>query len=122
MAKPKVINISGKNIDKDIKNVLIKYGLKFTPIPQRNLIELRTDIRKFCRKLRLIEFFAEEPTIVDNSLVKLESTFHPNINRDPILDTYIDFLLQYPLEEKARQMEKVKYNLTKQEWIGIKKP
>ena len=120
MAKPKVINISGKTIDKDIKNVLIKYGLKFTPIPQRNLIELRTDIRKFCRKLRLIEFFAEEPTIEDNSLVKPESTFHPNRNRVPILDTYIDFLLKYPLEEKARQMEKVKYNLTKQEWIGIK--
>ena len=120
MAKPKVINISGKNIDKDIKNVLIKYGLKFTPIPQRNLIELRTDIRKFCRKLRLIEFFAEEPTIEDDSQVKPESTFHPNRNRDPILDTYIDFLLKYPLEEKSRQMEKVKYKLTKQEWIGIK--
>ena len=118
MAKPKVINISGKNIDKDIKNVLIKYGLKFTPIPQRNLIELRTDIRKFCRKLRLIEFFAEESTIEDNSVVKPESTFHPNRNCHPILDIYIDFL--YPLEEKARQMEKVKYNLTKQEGIGIK--
>ena len=56
----------------------------------------------------------------DNSLVKPESTFNPNINRDPILDTYIDFLLKYPLEEKARQMEKVKWNLTKLEWMGIK--
>ena len=120
MAKLKVINISGKNIDKDIKNVLIKYGLKFTPTPHRNLIELRTDIRKFSRKLRLIEYFAEEPTTEDNSLVKPESSFYPTRNRDPILDTYIDFLLKCPLEEKARQMEKVKYNLTKQEWIGIK--
>ena len=48
MAKPKLINTSGKIIDKDTKNALISYGLKFTPIPQRNLIELRTDIRKFC--------------------------------------------------------------------------
>ena len=61
--KPKLINISGKIIGKDIKNVLINYGLKYTPIPQRNLIELHTDIRK----VRLIEFFAEETNIEDNS-------------------------------------------------------
>ena len=113
MAKPKLINTSGKIIDKDTKNALISYGLKFTPIPQSNLIGLRTDIRKFCRKLRLIEFFAEKPITEDTSLVKPESTFCPNRNRDLILDTYIDFLLKYPLEEKVKQIEKVRYNLTK---------
>lgn len=33
MAKPKLINTSGKTINKDIKNVLINHGLKFTPKP-----------------------------------------------------------------------------------------
>ena len=28
-------------------------------------------------------------------------------------------MLKYPLEEKAKQVEKVKYNLTKPEWIGL---
>ena len=36
------------------------------------------------------------------------------------METYIDFLLKYPLEEKAKQIENVRYNLTKLEWIGIK--
>ena len=36
------------------------------------------------------------------------------------MDTYIYFLLKYPLEEKAKQIENVRYNLTKLEWIGIK--
>ena len=110
MAKPKLINTSGKIIDKDTKNALISYGLKFTPIPQSNLIELRTDIQIFCRKLRLIEFFAEKPLSEDTSrdLIELDNRI-----RDLILDAYIDFLLKYPLEEKAKQIENVRYNLTK---------
>ena len=119
MAKPKLINTSGKTINKDIKNVLINHGLKFTPKPWRNLIELRTNSRKFCLKFRLIEFFAEKPSIEYTSLVNPESTFSPNRNRDLILDIYIDFLLKYPLEDKAKRIEKVKYNLTKLEWTEI---
>ena len=68
-----------------------------------NLTELRTDIRKFCRKLRLIEFFADKDMREDDSLVKPESTFTPYQQRDTILDTYIDFLIKYPLEEMARK-------------------
>ena len=43
---------------------------------------------------------------------------YPNRNRDPILDTFVEFLLTYPLEEIAGQIEQVQYNLTKQEWMG----
>ena len=120
MAKPNVINILGKNIDEGIKNILINYGLKFTPIPQRNFLELRTDIRKFCGKLRLIELFIEEPAIKDDSLVKPESTFSQNRHRSSILDSYLNLFIKYWLEEKARQKEEVKYNLTTQELMGIK--
>ena len=57
MAKPKLINISGKIIDKDIKGVLINYRLRCARIPQQNLKELRKDIRKFCQELDLIRVF-----------------------------------------------------------------
>ena len=55
--KPKVIDLSSKTIDINAQSALCGYGLKFTPVPRENIIELRSDIRKFCRKLRLTEFF-----------------------------------------------------------------
>ena len=35
-------------------------GLKFTPIPRRNAIEMEKDIHNFTRKLRLTEYLANE--------------------------------------------------------------
>ena len=119
MAKPKVINTTSKTLNEYGKHVLLLYGLKFTPVPKTNLIELRTDLRKFCRKLRLIEFFADKPNSKDDSIVKPESKFSPNRNRDIILDTYIDFLLKYPLEEKTEEIKKKPNNLNKKEWDGL---
>lgn len=40
-------------------NVLSK-GLTFTPTPQNNKHELRTDIKEYTRKLRVAEYFYEE--------------------------------------------------------------
>ena len=53
--KPKVIDLSSKTIDINAQSALC--GLKFTFVPRENIIELRSDIRKFCRKVRLTEFF-----------------------------------------------------------------
>ena len=39
---------------------LLRRGLKFTPIPKPNTVELKSDIQEFSRKLRLIEFFYSE--------------------------------------------------------------
>ena len=44
---------------------LLRRGLKFTPTPKPNTIELKSDIQEFTRKLRLIEFFHSEN--LDNS-------------------------------------------------------
>ena len=38
-------------------------GLKFTPTLQRNLPEMEKDIKDFTRKLRLVEFFSENPEL-----------------------------------------------------------
>ena len=106
------MNLSTKPIDKNALQVLTDYGLKFTPVPRQNLIELKTDIKRFARKLRLIEFFADKDLQDDDSLVKPESNFTPNHQRDNALDTYIDEMAQ-------QQNKKVKDNLIKKQWKGI---
>ena len=84
----KLVNLSSKIINKQAKDILINQGLEFTPVPRTNLIELRADIRKFCRKLRLVEFFADkEESSDDISLVEPESDFTPERHRDPVSDT-----------------------------------
>ena len=117
--KPKLLNLSSTTINKEVKQVLTKYGLKLTPIPKTNLTEVKADIRKFCRKLRLIEYFSDRQETESIDIVKPESTFTPPKNRDPVLDTYTDFLTTYPLEELAEKQSVVKDNLTKAEWNGI---
>ena len=66
--------------------------LKFTPTPQRNVIELKKDIEDFTHKLCLREYFSNnEPKNTENeSLVKNKSSFYPPHNRNKTLDTVID--------------------------------
>ena len=56
---------------------ILSKGLKFTPTPQCNLPEMEKDIKDFTRKLRLVEFFSENPEsdTPDSSLVKSISNF-----------------------------------------------
>ena len=56
MTKPKIFNLANKVLSQQHVNVLRK-GLKFTPTPLPNKIELKNDIQQFSRKLRLLEFF-----------------------------------------------------------------
>ena len=59
---PKVINLSSTCLADTQVRVLSK-GLKFTPTPRRNTIEMEKDIHNFTRKLRLTEYFANENDI-----------------------------------------------------------
>ena len=56
-------------------------GLKFTPTPRRNTIEMEKDIHNFTRKLRLTEYFANENDITFDEqtepLVKIKVPFTP---------------------------------------------
>ena len=59
---PKVINLSSTCLTDTQVRVLSK-GLKFTPTPRRNIIEMEKDIHNFTRRLRLTEYFANENNI-----------------------------------------------------------
>ena len=78
---PKVLNLSSVSLTPSQIQILSK-GLKFTPTPQRNLPEMEKDIKDFTRKLRLVEFFSENPELdtPDSSLVKNKSNFCPPQN------------------------------------------
>ena len=61
----------------------------------RNIQELKKDTENFPRRLRLIEYFAEEEANDDNidtSLVRKKGVFTPARERNKTLDIAIDFL------------------------------
>ena len=56
---------------------LLSKGLKYTPIPKQNMEELRNDIKKFTRKIKLREYFyneekIEQTTTDTNLAIRLE--------------------------------------------------
>ena len=113
---PKVINLSNYELTETQKTVLFK-GLKFTPTPKTNTFELKSDIRNFSRKLRLIEFFATEQGghEEEESIHQNKSSFCPPVNRDKKLDAAINFINGLNLS----QPESNKSNLSKKQWKGI---
>ena len=67
-------------------NILLR-GLKFTPTPKRNIIQLKSDIHNYTLKLRLTEFFHNAPKKNNvQNLFKIKSHFTPSRNRDRDLD------------------------------------
>ena len=94
--EPKIINLSKKELTHSQISVLL-YGPKFTPTPRKDISELENDIQKFCRKLRLMEFFNDKDPTTNDSILKLPSKFNPARNRDIVLDNYIDYLTKQPL-------------------------
>ena len=88
MNKPKIFNLSNKVLSQQYVSVLHR-GLKFTPNPLPNKIELKNDVQQFSRKLRLLEFFykeneSEEEKSFDDSIIKNKSAFNPLRNRQNI--------------------------------------
>ena len=51
-----MFNLSKKTLSRYQVNILLR-GLKFTPTPKRNIIQLKSDIHNYTQKLRLTEFF-----------------------------------------------------------------
>ena len=120
MTKSKIFNLSNKVLSQQHVNVL-RRGLKFTPTPLPNKIELKNDVQQFSRKLCLLEFFykeneSEEEKYSNDSIIKNRSAFNPPRNRDEILDQNIDFLnsLNFSDLQKAP-----KSNLSKLKWAAI---
>ena len=56
IVQPKIFNLSKKTLSRYQVNILLG-GLKFKPTPKRNIIQLKSDIHNYTRKLRLTEFF-----------------------------------------------------------------
>ena len=96
---------------------ILEKGLKFTPTPQPNNIELKKDIRDFTRKLRLLEYFSDtDNENDDDSILKNKSNFCPGRNLNNTLDKIIDSLNQEELETTKKSTS----NLSKQEWLALK--
>ena len=55
LTKPKIFKLSDKVFSQQLVNIL-RRGLKFTPIPLSNKIELENDVQQFPDQLRLLEF------------------------------------------------------------------
>ena len=95
---PKIINLSKRELDES-EIELLKKGLKFTPTPPVNHQELAEDIQTFCRKVRLVEFFADKnKNDDDESLVRNKSNFIPPSGRNTHLDSYIKGYLVFILQ------------------------
>ncbi|XP_071171038.1 uncharacterized protein [Mytilus edulis] len=115
--KPKVINLSSRDLsDQEIK--LLEHGLKFTPTPISDNVDLITDTDEFCRKLRLREFFGNT-NYEDGSLVRNKKGTNPQPNRDKHLEEYINCLKQTANTNIVDSH--VKSNLPKSQQKTIKK-
>ena len=100
IVKPKIINLSSKTLSRYKTNILLR-RLKFTPTPERNNIELKSNIQNqnYTHRLRLAEFFQnKEATDSEENPFKKQSTFTPPRNRDRDLDHQIDVLNKLNLE------------------------
>ncbi|VDH91710.1 Hypothetical predicted protein, partial [Mytilus galloprovincialis] len=105
-----------KRKKKEIK--LLEHGLKFTPTPISDNVDLITDTDEFCRKLRLREFFGNT-NYEDGSLVRNKKGTNPQPNRDKHLEEYINCLKQTANTNIVDSH--VKSNLPKSQQKTIKK-
>ena len=80
-------------------------------------MELRSDVQKFGRKLRLIEYFAseEQGDEEDELIIRNPNNFCPPNNRNKVLDALINFMNRISLNHSKQP----KPNLTSKQWNGI---
>ena len=104
-----IVNISDYELTEAEKS-LLKKGLKFVPTPTRlNRTELAVDTKRFCRRMRLKEFFSDkQPSTMQPNKFK-KSTFTPQHGRDRTLDSY---LLTLENTVKGIKSKTVRSNLT----------
>ena len=83
-----IVNLSSHELT-SAERSLLKKGLKFVPTPdQINRTELAVDTKRYGRRMRLKEFFAESETAATSNKYK-KSRFTPPHGRDRTLDTYL---------------------------------
>ena len=108
-------------MSKIAQSILTNKGPEFTPLPKKNTVKLKADIKNFTRKLRLMEFNVDTQEYNDPSLVKPPSTFTPERGRDRLSDVYVDFLHNLPLNQrKTNRKVIIDNNFTKEEWKTVK--
>ena len=118
--QPKIFNLSCKTLSKQQLNILLK-GLKFTPTPQQNIVELKGDLQIFADKLRTVEYFDKNDEngseLEGKSLIKGKSKFKPPKSSNKILENEINNLTNMNFETFTKEN---KSNLTKKEWFALK--
>jgi hypothetical protein len=83
-----VVNLSSSTLTTAELNLLSR-GLKFCPTPlEVNQIELSQDLTQYYRRIRLREFFLDEPSSEPEPFRK-KSTWVPPKNRVPAMETYV---------------------------------
>ena len=80
----KILNLSNVTLTQ-YKIDILKLGLYFTPKPKQNIPELENDIFQFTRKLQLTYHYRNN-NIVNESIIKLESTYRPKPNENDDLE------------------------------------
>ena len=112
-----IVNLSDYTLSDSEKSVL-KKGLKFVPTPTSlNKSELMADNRKFARRMRLKEYFADEEANTNTTRNKFKrSTWTPEFGRERVLDNYLS-VVERTLMNIERQ--KVNANITSAEREAI---
>ena len=68
--------LSSKTLSSCQTNILLR-GLKFTPTPKRNNIELKSNIQNYARRSRLAEFYQNKEGNDSENLFQKQSAFTP---------------------------------------------
>ena len=112
--------MSNTTLSKCQTSILLR-GLKFTPTPQSNSIQLTCDLKTFAHKLRLTEYFDDHNvTTIDQkneSLVQGKSMFYPPRNRNKELETHISFINNIDI---ANEKSNKKSNFSPKEWVELR--
>ena len=111
-----IVNLSDYVLNASEESLLRK-GLKFVPTPTKlNRTELAVDTKKYSRRARLKEFFAEQPDSTTTTNKFKKSTFTPPYGRDRTLDNYLHTLENTIQGIKAN---KTRSNLTEDEMKAL---
>ena len=112
--------MSNTTLSKCQTSILLR-GLKYTPTPQSNSIQLTCDLKTFAHKLRLTEYFDDHNVMPidqkNESLVQGKSMFYPPRNRNKELETHISFIHNIDI---ANEKSNKKSNFSPKEWRELR--
>ena len=80
----RILNLSNLPLTENEIDIL-NLGLSFTQTPKKNITKPENDVFHFTRKLRSTDHY-QNSNIVDESIVKLESTYTPKPNENADLE------------------------------------